>query len=70
MILQITLSNNAGFCPGVRRADEGIRGLIGESTENRRIYTIGSLIHNRLYNEELASKGVNFYILISLGYFV
>lgn len=57
--MQITLSKNAGFCPGVRRADEGVHSLIRAAQNNERIYTIGSLIHNRLYNEELRSLGVS-----------
>ena len=56
--MKITVSKNAGFCPGVRRADENIRRLIAEREPDERIYTIGSLIHNRIYNEELKDKGV------------
>ncbi len=56
--MQITLSKNAGFCPGVRRADEKIKALITSAMQNEQIYTIGSLIHNRIYNEQLADLGV------------
>ena len=56
--MKITLSKNAGFCPGVKRADAAIRELIKNRGDKERIYTLGSLIHNRLYNEELASLGV------------
>jgi len=56
--LSITLSKFAGFCPGVRRADEIIHSLIPNSSEQR-IYTLGHLIHNRLYNEDLRDKGID-----------
>ncbi len=56
--MNIRLSKNAGFCPGVKRADDSIRRLIENKSENETIYTLGTLIHNRLYNDELASLGV------------
>ena len=55
----VKLSKFAGFCPGVRRADETVRGLLFNGGKNTRIYTIGHLIHNRLYNEELTAFGVH-----------
>ncbi len=57
--MEITLSKNAGFCPGVRRADETIRDLIKSISKNRRIFTLGPLIHNRIYNEKLSEDGVS-----------
>ena len=54
----ITVSKLAGFCPGVRSADEKIRKLIGDRSENEKIYTLGNLIHNRIYNEKLSLMGV------------
>ena len=56
--MSVTLSKSAGFCPGVRRADQCIHRLIENAERNEKIYTIGPLIHNRIYNEELASLGV------------
>ncbi len=56
--MNITLSKNAGFCPGVRRADVAIRKLISERADGERIFTLGKLIHNRIYNEELEALGV------------
>ena len=55
--MKITLSQYAGFCPGVRRADISVNELVRES-DDRKIYTLGHLIHNRLYNEALARQGV------------
>ena len=54
-ILKINLSKFAGFCPGVRRADETVRSVL--NNKNARVYTLGHLIHNRLYNEELENLG-------------
>ncbi|MBE6537687.1 MAG: 4-hydroxy-3-methylbut-2-enyl diphosphate reductase, partial [Ruminococcaceae bacterium] len=55
---RIILSANAGFCPGVRRADNTIRSLIQSKKDDERIYTLGTLIHNRIYNEELEAEGI------------
>ena len=56
--MKISLSTNAGFCPGVRRADEGVRKLIKKRGKGEKIYVLGHLIHNSHYNAELASNGV------------
>ena len=55
--MKVTLSEHAGFCPGVRAADKRVNKLIGEKQPNR-IYTLGHLIHNRIYNDALESMGV------------
>jgi len=55
--LNITLSENAGFCPGVKRADKAVMALLREK-KNARVYTLGSLIHNRIYNDALKAQGV------------
>ncbi len=55
--MNITLSKYAGFCPGVRRADKEIHRLIFEN-KNAQIFTLGNIIHNRIYNEDLEKKGV------------
>ncbi len=55
--MKINLSKYAGFCPGVRNADKTVQDLI--NNKKKRIYTLGTLIHNRLYAEDLRSKGVN-----------
>jgi len=56
--LEIILSKNAGFCPGVRHADEGVRQLIKDRVQDELIYTIGPLIHNGNYVSSLEEKGV------------
>ena len=54
--MNITLAKNSGFCTGVKRADNFIRALIEK--RDGKIYTLGKLIHNRLYNEGLEDAGV------------
>ena len=54
--MKVTLSPLAGFCPGVKHADAVAHRLIAE--KGSRIYTLGHLIHNRIYNEELYRQGV------------
>jgi len=54
--MNVTLADNAGFCPGVKRADLAVKRLIDNN--NGKIFTLGELIHNRLYNENLEKKGV------------
>ena len=55
--MNITLAKNSGFCTGVKRADKFITALIYKN--DGKIYTLGKLIHNRLYNEKLESRGVS-----------
>ena len=52
----VTLAKNAGFCFGVKRAAEMTEELLSEP--GLRIYTLGDLIHNRLYIRSLAERGV------------
>ncbi len=56
--MKITLSKNSGFCPGVKRADIEIRKLLNIRKSNEEIYTLGDIIHNQHYTDELASLGV------------
>ncbi len=56
--MKITVAKNAGFCFGVKRATESLEAAIAERGEGERIYTLGTLIHNESYNEELARQGV------------
>ena len=55
--MKTVLAKGSGFCQGVRRADEALNKLIKEN-EGARIFTLGSIIHNRIYNEALAERGV------------
>lgn len=56
--MNVTVAENAGFCPGVKRADITIRRLIENKAENERIYTLGHLIHNQTYTDFLSESGV------------
>jgi 4-hydroxy-3-methylbut-2-enyl diphosphate reductase len=54
--MTVTLAKNAGFCFGVRRATEAVeKHLVDGRT---RVYTLGHLIHNRIYLEDLEKRGV------------
>ena len=55
--MKLVVSEHAGFCPGVTRADITIQKLISENKDSK-IYTLGHLIHNRIYNSELENKGI------------
>ena len=56
--MKILLAKSAGFCPGVRRAAEAVLATAKEKTPPARILTLGALIHNPVFLEELASLGV------------
>ena len=56
--MDIILSKNAGFCPGVRRADDAVTNLIKNRGENELVFTLGPLIHNGVYISSLEAKGV------------
>ncbi len=56
--MNIEISKNAGFCPGVKRADLEIQKLIGKRADSECIYTLGKLIHNDTYIKELEKNGV------------
>ena len=57
--MNIILSEYGGFCPGVKRADKEIRKILRERLPNEKVYIIGPLIHNDIYNRELMSLGAN-----------
>lgn len=53
----ITTAQSAGFCFGVKRATDCVERLLSDKTPPR-IYTLGKLIHNKIYIDELESRGV------------
>ena len=55
--MQITLAKTAGFCFGVERAVDTLTEAIANKKEGERIFTLGTLIHNGVFNAELAEKG-------------
>lgn len=54
----ITVSKNAGFCFGVKRAADTVEKLIKERKDGEIICTLGKLIHNEIYNDYLKENGV------------
>ena len=54
----ITVAKNAGFCFGVKRAVDTLLKAIEEKRMGERIFTLGTLIHNGVFNAELEQKGV------------
>ena len=55
---QVTVAENAGFCFGVKLAADKIENAL-ERGSSARLYTLGHLIHNAVYNERLADRGVH-----------
>ncbi|HCC00875.1 MAG TPA: bifunctional 4-hydroxy-3-methylbut-2-enyl diphosphate reductase/30S ribosomal protein S1 [Ruminococcaceae bacterium] len=52
--MKIVLSPSAGFCFGVKRAVELVEGLL---KEGKSVYTLGPLIHNPRFVQELEDRG-------------
>ena len=57
--MDIILSKYGGFCPGVKRADSAVRCLANSKKEDSLIFTIGDLIHNEIYTDELRGLGIS-----------
>ncbi len=60
---EVIVAENAGFCFGVARATAAVEEEIaararGERAAGERIFTLGRLIHNEIYNSRLAAAGV------------
>ena len=56
--MSIRIAENAGFCPGVRRAVEAVESAIREVPRPKRILTLGQLIHNDAFLATLAARGI------------
>lgn len=52
---EITIASKAGFCPGVKRA---VSLLEAELEKGEKVYCIGEIIHNNIYNKSLGERGV------------
>ena len=57
-VKKVTVAKNAGFCFGVARAADRVEREIANAPRGERIFTLGKLIHNDVYNARLASNGV------------
>ncbi len=53
----IKIAKGAGFCFGVKRATDALESAIKEN-RGERLYTLGTLIHNNIYNSRLEAQGV------------
>ena len=54
----VTVAENAGFCFGVARAARAVEDEMRKHPEGERVFTLGKLIHNNVYNARLAAGGV------------
>ncbi len=55
--MNLSVSEHAGFCFGVKRADELMEQLLSEK-DSAPLFTLGELIHNHDYIQLLAERGV------------
>ena len=55
---EIIVAKNAGFCFGVARATKAVEREMANHPAGERIFTLGRLIHNEIYNQRLAAGGV------------
>ncbi len=55
---EVIVAQNAGFCFGVARATAAVEREMQTRTPGERIFTLGRLIHNEIYNERLRAGGV------------
>ena len=53
----IEIAKGAGFCFGVKRATDALENAI-KKDDGTRLYTLGTLIHNNVYNRQLKELGV------------
>ena len=53
--MEINLSRRSGFCFGVKRAVEMAENAL---TKNKKVYSLGPLIHNPQVIDRLAQKGL------------
>ena len=55
---EIKISEYSGFCFGVKRAVDMINASI--DVRDKKIFCLGELIHNRIFNQTLTDRGVTF----------
>lgn len=54
----VRVARHAGFCFGVKRATSALESALDNARPGERICTLGNLIHNDVYNGQLARRGV------------
>ena len=55
--MEIEIGRTAGFCMGVKRAVDNCSNL---AKEQKQIYCLGEIVHNKEVIEELKNEGVKF----------
>ena len=55
--MSVEIAKEAGFCFGVKRATDRLEEAIAKQS-GERLYTLGPLIHNDVYNDWLSEQGV------------
>ena len=55
---KVTIAAGSGFCFGVDRAASKLYERIAAKKPGERIFTLGALIHNEIFNQRLADEGV------------
>ena len=55
--MEIILGKTAGFCYGVK---EAVNGAIKQAKDNKKIYCLGEIVHNKQVLENLRKKGIEF----------
>ncbi len=58
MSKSVRVAENSGFCFGVSSACGAVEKRVKDKSEGERIFTLGKLIHNDVYNARLKEKGV------------
>ncbi len=56
---EVIVAQNAGFCFGVAHATAEVEKEMRAHAPGERIFTLGKLIHNEIYNQRLADGGVH-----------
>lgn len=56
--MEIKIGKNAGFCYGVKRAVDGAKDVL--KCENKEVYCLGELVHNKEVIMKLEEKGIKF----------
>ena len=55
---KVVIAEGSGFCFGVEQATSRLDKIISSKRDGERIFTLGALIHNEIYNSRLEARGV------------
>ena len=55
--MEIIVGKTAGFCYGVKRAIDFSKEAL---SNNKNVYSIGSIVHNKVVNKDLEDRGLIF----------